>query len=119
MTWLPSWEEVVFTWAVSLSAVRLGPWSCDRELMEMRIIQSASWGRGHFLSHYHSRPLPISYVPSLAEKGHWGSGENMMCSELAHTGSVKSHMFGVLHLHGSDLENLSGLISGSHSTLLL
>ena len=30
-----------------------------------------------------------------------------MSSELTQVGSVKSHVFGVLHLHGSDLENLN------------
>lgn len=31
----------------------------------------------------------------------------MVSSELTQVGSVKSHVFGVLHLHGNDLENLN------------
>lgn len=50
-TWLPSWKEVAFTWAVSSSLVRLGPWSCDQEHLDMRIIQQQARVQYHPSSH--------------------------------------------------------------------
>lgn len=107
MMWLPSQEEVAFTWAISSSLVRLGLWSYEQELLEMRMTQSA--GQGHLGIFCHSSPCHPSLPPTSLHlmRGWGGWRENMVTSELTQVGSVKSHVFGVLHLHGSDLENLN------------